>query len=120
MGNRRHYYRNSARLPIDAQMNANMNGLQQAPQVRPPLPNELMNNMPPVGSNPTQRANRFDLLNENNDLMAPNGFMNSGNFHFHPHNQQQEQQLPPPHNQLESYHASHMSMFTSNILRMVI
>ena len=82
LGNRRHYYRNAARITMDAQ-NSNISNMQQNSQ------NLSITDLMSTSSNSTQlistRGNRFDMINENTEVIGQNngmGFMNTGKDHI--------------------------------------
>ena len=81
LGNRRHYYRNATRIPID-------NNMQQQQQQQNRSITDLMNIN--TNSNSTQllssttttttRGNRFDMINENSEIIGQNNmnYMSTG------------------------------------------
>ena len=82
LGNRRHYYRNATRITMDAQNN-NISNMHQNSQ------NLSITDLMSTNSNSTQlvstRGNRFDMINENTEIMGQNSginFMNTGKDHI--------------------------------------
>jgi hypothetical protein len=82
LGNRRHYYRNATRITMDSQ-NSNITNMQQNSQ------NLAITDLMNTNSNSTQlissRGNRFDMLNENSEVIGQNSgmnFMNTGKDHI--------------------------------------
>jgi hypothetical protein len=82
LGNRRHYYRNATRITMDSQ-NSNISNMQQNSQ------NLAITDLMNTNSNSTQlissRGNRFDMINENSEVIGQNSgmnFMNTGKDHI--------------------------------------
>lgn len=79
LGNRRHYYRNSSRIAVESQSSTNLTNLQPGSVNRTSI-NELDNSQS-VAQVITARSNRFNIINDNHEVIGQNieiGFINTG------------------------------------------